>query len=351
MEAIFAMVIIWMAFKTAMGGARDVTRDVYRRRADSWASRHPAVSPMPFAAKLGAGAATALTGGVHAGRGFAAGWRTGWAKGATRAQERRAARAGQSRSVPLLADQLTGPLPYVPAAESRPVVPVDRDWPGTGRAAGYDRDQFTDEEWVLLQAGRCTAVADFGPAFGSAARRMARFRHCGEPITENSRYGCCPRHEQEALEADLNPARALGETTPTITEGTAVTTIATNTGGEVHTMQQLIDELNQLAKQATAEQEDGEAAQKRTTEAVGWLDNLQASLEENDLDQQTLADVTNLADLFTQVQKLRTGMVAALDNIAAGAAAAATGVQARHGAMQEAIDATPHKAKDAFYDM
>lgn len=48
------------------------------------------------------------------------------------------------------------------------------------------RDHFTDEEWSIVQRGKCPNVT-------AAGHHGLRIEHCKKPIDPNSRYRYCRR--------------------------------------------------------------------------------------------------------------------------------------------------------------
>lgn len=291
MEAIFGMLIVWAASYAIVRGTQGLwgaTKRGYRRRADAWTGSHPAVSPMPLAAKLGAGIATFLTGGIQAARGFIGGWRQGWPEGRAKGVEWHQRR--EARDAAQFAEQATGPIPYI-----RREPATDVSVPDVSRPAGTE---------TLTEP---------------------------EPVPDRD-------------------STAYTDPIDTTTEGTEpMATITSSTGGEVLTMDQLLRELNDIATDAASELEDAQADMKRAAENVTRFDNMVSSLEALDLDQATIADVGALSETAGQRAKAADLRAAAADAQLAQAETALKGVQSRHSLMQEAHAATPHAADKSFY--
>jgi outer membrane murein-binding lipoprotein Lpp len=91
--------------------------------------------------------------------------------------------------------------------------------------------------------------------------------------------------------------------------------------GEVTNIEQTRQALNDIHAQAS--------------EFVSTVDALSASLQAADLDTQTLGEVADIVD--------------AAQNVQATAGAAVQGLNARHGQLEEAVNATPHAAITDFY--
>ena len=125
--------------------------------------------------------------------------------------------------------------------------------------------------------------------------------------------------------------------------------IMTNTGGEVHTLEQLVSELEGIAKEAAADLDDAHAHRARAHEDGARFETMAASLHEHDLDQQTLGEISALMEPAAQRKSAADDRASAAEQMLARAQTALRGVQDRHSLMAEAHAATPHAAKKEFY--
>jgi hypothetical protein len=320
MEAIVGLVIVWAAayaIVRATQGGWAASKRAYRKRADAWAQSHPAVEPMPLAAKLATGVGTVLTGGVQTARGFLAGWRQGWPEGRAKGEAWAQRRAEAARAA--MAEQTTGPIPHIEPAQARADSPDSRIAnPEPVRAAEHTHDGPDP-----VQPAGPDPVQDVPRDTGTRSGTVPQDTYPGPPATET--------------------------TNPTPKEGHHPMPITTMSGGEVLNMDQLLAELDSIAKEASAELEDAQADKRRATAEQARYDAMVSSLKVLDLDSQTLSDVAALADAAAARRQAAEARAAAADATLAQAEATIKGVQSRHGLMQEAHQNTPHPAEKAFY--
>lgn len=299
MDVVTGFLVVCAVVYAVRRGTRTASRAVkgaYRGRVDAWNSRHPA-TPAPFGVKVSKAAATGLSGGMLALRGFTAGWRQGWPEGKQRGREwwdRRTA----SREVHTGNDLPTQLVPHITA--------------GTGTGTGL-------EEFPPYRLRPWTAQEEREDA--DSSERFANL-----PDITNT-----PNINQHA-------------------GGTAMPMpMVTNLGGEVHTLQQLVAELTRIIEEAGADLEDAQADRKRAQEDAASIEVTVASLQEMDLDQETLAEVGGLAEPVQQRCAAADQRATAAEAWQAQAQTALQGVQARHQLMAEAHAATPHAAEKRFY--
>jgi ribosomal protein L12E/L44/L45/RPP1/RPP2 len=297
MDILFAIAVVYGLAFALVRGTESAGHAVRESYVAHLATRpRPATAGAPYAtgrtasvgAKAGALVATGMTGLVMAGRGFAAGWRTGWPEGRQRAY-----------------DRWGRPSTPDPLADDQP--PIEPD------------DAATDEPDGLFDA----------PA--ERGRPALRLVSDPDPATAGSE--------------PHDPAPG-GATTPTEDPEMA---IHTTTGGEVLTMEQLVAELGTIIDEAAADLEDAQGDAQRAQEDAQRIDTMVASLRSMDLDDQTLADVGTLAEPAASRQQAAEQRAAAAEARHTQATAARDGVRSRHQLMAEAHAATPHAADKHFY--
>jgi hypothetical protein len=229
----------------------------------------------------------------------------------------------------MAADHVTTELPHLHGGPDDVSVPAVSSPAGTETLTGTGAshgDQVDDEAARKLHALRDSGYTGW-------------IDQHGDPVEDVDQWA-----------ADQQPAEPQTADPATTTEGTEpMSTITSSTGGEVMTMDQLLRELNDIARDAATDLEDAQADRKRASDDSARIENMVASLTALDLDQQTLAEVGSLADSAGQRQQASDLRASAADARLAQAEAALKGVQARHSLMQEAHANTPHPAEKAFY--
>lgn len=125
-----------------------------------------------------------------------------------------------------------------------------------------------------------------------------------------------------AQPADTNPGSRTGASNPKNEGSTTMTMPATMNGsGEAPNIESAREALRAIV--ATAEQ------------ATSTIDNLSASLANADMDAETLSDVAEILDAASELKE--------------AADQALTGMDSRHSAIEEAVNAAPHVAETSFY--
>ncbi|MFC5992917.1 hypothetical protein ACFQE5_01680 [Pseudonocardia hispaniensis] len=242
-----------------------------------------------------------------AGRSLGAGWRQGWEKGKTRAVERRARRS------------------------------AERD---------HRRDDPGAPSWRHWVTGRC-------PRCGHAARQTAAETDgCGCTNVDWS-CPCAQRNQRRGdVTEDVTPEPAesgAGATGPSINGpgGTIVTQHVTT--GEAATIEQTREGLSSMAAVATLHLDTAAAAQSEAAQLRAAAETMQASLAEVDIDPQTMADITVLLEAAHNLEAAAAELEKAADATSTAAQRTLDGLNARHGLVEEAINATAHTARTDWY--
>ncbi|QPP07290.1 hypothetical protein G4Z16_13855 [Streptomyces bathyalis] len=139
-----------------------------------------------------------------------------------------------------------------------------------------------------------------------------------------------------------NPSSTSGGSTPV--------SINTVTGGEVHSYEQLLAELNSIAVEAHAELEDAQADAERARQDAERIDTMVGSLTELELDRETLGKVSALTESASARLEAANARAVAAETRASGAMETAQHVQQTHQALAEAYASAPEGgAKKEFY--
>lgn len=150
---------------------------------------------------------------------------------------------------------------------------------------------------------------------------------------------------------DLPSDRKCAFHKPKTQEKGKVMTIETRAGGEVHSLAQLLTELDAIKAEAAAELEDAQANSKRKHERVQHIDTLVASLRTMKVDEATVGAVQALQEPFQQSKVLADNQATSADHELALATAARETAQRNHGQIREAVVAAPAPAADGeFYN-
>ncbi len=197
-----------------------------------------------------------------------------------------------------------------------------------------------------IAAGTVLAARGFGEGWRVGwpeGKEKARQRWGGAP--KPTEPPPAPRQMPEPLRlVKTRPAERGTDTTKGKTMA-----IATVTGGEVYTLDQLIAELDKIAEEAAAEMEDASGDAQRAKEDASRVELMVASLESLDLDRDTIAEVSALGDSSAAKQAAAEQRLGAAEIRHAQALTAVKGVRSRHSLMAEAHAATPHAADKSFY--
>jgi hypothetical protein len=128
-------------------------------------------------------------------------------------------------------------------------------------------------------------------------------------------------------------------------------TIESKTGGEVHSLAQLLTELDAIKAEASAELEDAQANSARKGERVQHIDTLVASLRHLRVDEATVGAVQALQEPFQRSKDLADSQAASAEHELMLATAARETAQRNHGQIREAVVASAAPAADgAFYN-
>jgi hypothetical protein len=258
------------------------------------------------------------------GRSVRTGWSAGWQRGRDRYAERVARRTmtgregGTSRTFAQRwrttrgASRRTAPEPapdQMPATEPGPAAAEDRD-PESVRLGDDRSERGAGEE----------PPAERGPIV-----RLAPCDRCGVYVSGN--HACTRREDGTGPPGDRSAAEGSepghesgGRQGAGATDRTGGTGMAENTG-EAPNIEAARDALSALQAEAD-----------RT---VARVDQLSGSLQSADLDAQTLGEVAEVLE--------------AADAMKTAAHKALSGLDSRHGLMEEAVNATAHAAKTDWY--
>ncbi|MGI5350170.1 hypothetical protein ACQEU8_18590 [Streptomyces sp. CA-250714] len=298
MGIVIVLLAVCWAVGDGVSNATSSVRDNYRARRDR---RHQAAlnrrkqaarggGPAPRSAstgvKVASGAATVAVGGFLVARGFVDGVRAGWPKGMERA----------------------------------------RRWADTRKN---------------------------GAADNSPTQQDAKGQNSAPTPPEQQPNVPQPSPKSGATDTPKSPAapqRGGPTHNRTNTSGGSTVSINTATGGEVHSYEQLLAELNSIAVEAQAELEDAQADAQRAREDAERIDLMVGSLTELELDQETLGRISSLADTASARLEAANARAVAADSRASGAMATAQHVQQMHQALAEAYASIPNGgAKKEFY--
>lgn len=163
-----------------------------------------------------------------------------------------------------------------------------------------------------------------------------------------------PAGGEPAVNGNGHPAPDVppsGWTNPTITVSNenGVGADMTSGSGEVHTMQQLIAELEGMVARAATEVDDASADRSRAEKEMAWVDLIVASLNAQGVTDQTRDAVAGIADPVAAWVKAADARVASADARRAQAGQALVVLRANHQLMQEAVLATENPADLSFY--
>ncbi len=312
------------------------------------------MDPFLFVALGAAIVMAAQRGGQNAGREVATRWRNGVQRTVGAAERRTGRPAGGATKAGAGLGLGLGGAAYWLAVGAVGFV--------TGAVRGAGEGWRRCYAWRAARAERRAAAAEPSAAEPSAAEPVSP---AGEPAPVSPEPPAVPAGPEPVIRVrgslaavpDSRPSRVRGSLaavpdpapSPRTTDRKDTTMPATITTGEVHTMAQLIAELEAIASEALAELEDAQADANRATELAGHLEVAHASLTALDLDADTLAAVGALSDAVDARRAAAEARAAAAELAASQATDTAEGVRARHQLMAEAHAATPHAADKAFY--
>lgn len=325
------LVLLCFALAYALvGAATQVTRDaaggLQAARQRAWSTATRRVANMRAAGPRHVGWWLWLTGatvyhtarytvrGTRAvGRSVRTGWSIGWQRGRDRYAERAARRTGPPqdgapfrtfadrwrttrRADPRTAADETPHDGPDPVDEGEPETTAQADPPPAREASQPGHDGADDGPAMTLT--RCEQCGTFGGADHECTSGQG-------PSTAKQQYETTSRCAADW--ANRN--------------GTGAVVMASLTTGEATNIEAARYALQALRTEAE--------------QTVARVDQLSASLQSADLDSQTLGEVAEILE--------------AADAMKTAADKAFTGLRSRHGAMEEAVNATPHAAKTEWY--
>lgn len=214
----------------------------------------------------------------------------------------------------------------------------------TGWTAGWAEGKTRHAAYVARRAARTGADEPSAPAARQATpdrtgggARAPVCPECGEPTVDRpptswlAAWGPPPEHSHTDGQplcpvigdggyrpADPLPGRPAEEPTQEQEGGGPSMTSPNGEAVNIATVRETLQAIVQTAEQASS-----------------VIDNLSASLSGADIDPQTLGEVSEILDAAAALK--------------AAATQALQGLDTRHAAMEEAVNATPHAAKTDFY--
>jgi len=287
---------------------------------------------------------------------LATGARAGWKKGRQHATERRATKQTEQEALrpagtPSWRHYLTGECPtcgHLPKATAAETDGCECD----AVAWGCPCAQRVVSSSRRPRAATSLSCPDCGHDMAGPRQCACTYRGCP----------CCPAatppadqpSDAEPVDLAKSEDRSLPRYRPLPNdddphEGDPMSAPSQKIDGEASTIETTRLALVRFGEIATQHLETAAAAHEQAKGMAAAAEQMLAGLTTADLDPQTLAEVAALQEQAARLEQAATELQVAAEGTQAAATAAMTGLNSRHGNVEEAVNSTPHAAQTGWY--